>query len=503
MLSSNVVSANIINANVSGNVNFTNGSTLRFNSGSANDALVVDSGITSLQTVVVEGNLTVAGVFTQTGNINFETDRFIFNANTPDNKDALIVNNRIYGNNAQIVWNETNDRWEVSTGNTWTTTYKILDGADIYTGVDSDSTTLVASASAVKFAYQAGGVVAGGYANAAYRHANSAFVSQNTTGVYANTGYAHANSAHDVANSAFNGTTGTHVNVAYRHANSSFAFANTVNVSAQAAFDAANNAFNAGGQFAYRHANSAHDVANTAFAGTTGTHANSAYFTANTALTNAAIADQKAVDANVRASLANVHANAAFTFANTINNYAFNAYTHANAAFARANTGITSTGGTITGDLTINGTLNATGASIFANDLKIADEIITLNSDILQSASPIKNAGIEVDRGASDNVYILWDETSDKWQFTNDGTNYQNIVGQTSLNSSLAGYLPLTGGTMTGAITLPGAPTQSLHAATKAYVDSITGTLSSLPAQGGNSGRYLTTNGSRGLSPML
>jgi hypothetical protein len=475
LLSSNVVSANIINANVSGNVNFTNGSTLRFNSGSANDALVVDSGITSLQTVVVEGNLTVAGSFTQTGNINFETDRFIFNANTPDNKDALIINRRVAGNNAQIIWNETNDRWEVSTGNTWTTTYKILDGADIYTGVDSDSTTLVASASAVKFAYQAGGVVAGGYANAAYRHANSAFVSQNTTGVYANTGYAHANSAHDVANSAFSGVSGTHANAAYRHANSSYAHANTANVSAQAAFDAANNAFAAGGQFAYRHANSAHDIANSAFAGTTGTHANSAYFTANTALTNAEIADQKAVAANTRAALANVHANAAYNFSNTINNFAFHAYTHANAAFARANTGITSTGGTITGDLTVNGTLNATGASIFANDMKIADGIITLNSDILQTASPIENAGLEIDRGASPNVFFLWDETSDRWRFTNDGTNYQDVAGQTTINSSLAAYVPLAGGTMTGFLTLSASPSSAMHAATKAYVDATIG----------------------------
>lgn len=39
----------------------------------------------------------------------------------------------------------------------------------------------------------------------------------------------------------------------------------------------------------------------------------------------------------------------------------------------------------------------------------------------------------------------------------------------------LTGYLPLTGGTLTGALTLPGAPTQDLHAATKAYVDSTSG----------------------------
>ena len=35
--------------------------------------------------------------------------------------------------------------------------------------------------------------------------------------------------------------------------------------------------------------------------------------------------------------------------------------------------------------------------------------------------------------------------------------------------------LRLTGGTMTGALTLSGAPTNNLHAATKAYVDSVAG----------------------------
>ena len=37
-------------------------------------------------------------------------------------------------------------------------------------------------------------------------------------------------------------------------------------------------------------------------------------------------------------------------------------------------------------------------------------------------------------------------------------------------------YLPLSGGTMTGALTLSGAPTADLHAATKKYVDDNKGT---------------------------
>ena len=39
------------------------------------------------------------------------------------------------------------------------------------------------------------------------------------------------------------------------------------------------------------------------------------------------------------------------------------------------------------------------------------------------------------------------------------------------------GYLPLSGGTMTGALTLSGAPTADLHAATKKYVDKSTAAM--------------------------
>jgi hypothetical protein len=43
--------------------------------------------------------------------------------------------------------------------------------------------------------------------------------------------------------------------------------------------------------------------------------------------------------------------------------------------------------------------------------------------------------------------------------------------------------LALAGGTMTGALTLSGAPTASLHAATKAYVDSVAGDVTSLQSE--------------------
>lgn len=60
-----------------------------------------------------------------------------------------------------------------------------------------------------------------------------------------------------------------------------------------------------------------------------------------------------------------------------------------------------------------------------------------------------------------------------------------------------ATFLPKGGGTMTGKITLDGAPTADLHAATKKYADDLAFTANAgvLPGQGGNSGKYLSTDG--------
>jgi len=127
-------------------------------------------------------------------------------------------------------------------------------------------------------------------------------------------------------------------------------------------------------------------------------------------------------------------------------------FAHANAAFNSSNTKFNSSGGTITGDTTVTGNLIVVGQTVYANTttLLIADNILTLNAAIGQSSSPTVNAGIEVDRGSSDNVSLLWNETSDKWVFSNDGTNYSNIAGEARLDSAYAhanGAFSLANGT--------------------------------------------------------
>jgi len=91
---------------------------------------------------------------------------------------------------------------------------------------------------------------------------------------------------------------------------------------------------------------------------------------------------------------------------------------------------IDSAGGTVTiddnlivsGDLTINGTTTTVNTAT----LNVSDNIVVLNNDV--TGSPTENAGVEVERGTSANVLIRWNETNDKWEATNDGTNYGNLV---------------------------------------------------------------------------
>lgn len=93
------------------------------------------------------------------------------------------------------------------------------------------------------------------------------------------------------------------------------------------------------------------------------------------------------------------------------------------ALYNEINTKYSASGGTIYGNVGITGNLTVLGQVVYANTqtLLIADNIITLNAAIGQSDAPTSNAGITIDRGAENNVYILYSEVDDYWHFTNDG----------------------------------------------------------------------------------
>lgn len=89
------------------------------------------------------------------------------------------------------------------------------------------------------------------------------------------------------------------------------------------------------------------------------------------------------------------------------------------------------------GNVIINGNLFARGdtTTISTTNTDIYDNIITLNKGV--TGSPILNAGITVVRGTSPNVDVRWNESTQNWQITNDGSVYYDLVATTTGNTRL------------------------------------------------------------------
>ena len=223
----------------------------------------------------------------------------------------------------------------------------------------------------------------------AFDQANAAFSSANSGGSAA---FAQANTARDQANAAFTqaNTVFGATNTAQTTAVSAFGAANTAQTTAVSAFGKANSA-STDAAAAFGQANTARNQANTAFA-----QANTVFGAANTAQTTA-------VAAFGQANTALTTGQAAFGKANTAGTDATNAFNTANNALPKA-------GGTITGDLVVQGNATFSGLTTYANTqtLLIGDSLITLNADLPPATPPSENAGMEVNRGNSANVALLW-----------------------------------------------------------------------------------------------
>ena len=234
---------------------------------------------------------------------------------------------------------------------------------------------------------------------------------------------------------------------------------------ANAAFSAANNATDT---YVRNHANAAFDQANSAItlsAATDATQntnitsvtntATAAFLAANSAATLSAATD---VTQNNSITAAFLAANTAATLSAatdaTQNTNITNAQNTGDAAFTTANNALPKAGGTITGDLVVNGNLTTSGTRTYANttNVQLGDNIITLNAEIPSGLSPTENAGIEVNRGSSANVSLVWNEANDNWTATNDGSYFyvladaavdatQNASITTVTNTATAAFL--------------------------------------------------------------
>ena len=84
---------------------------------------------------------------------------------------------------------------------------------------------------------------------------------------------------------------------------------------------------------------------------------------------------------------------------------------------------------TVAGNLTVTGTTT----TVNSTTVNIGDNIIVLNSD--ETGTPSQDGGIEIERGTSTNVALKFDETSNRWEFTNDGSTYYNIPISSEYNN--------------------------------------------------------------------
>lgn len=115
----------------------------------------------------------------------------------------------------------------------------------------------------------------------------------------------------------------------------------------------------------------------------------------------------------------------------------------ANATFSVDNTVVRTTGTqtiagakTFSNDIVVSGNLTVSGTTITVNSetISLADNIIDLNSNFT-TGSPTENAGIRIKRGDSADVQLRWNESDDKWQFTNDGSAYADILTGTQVKA--------------------------------------------------------------------
>jgi hypothetical protein len=83
----------------------------------------------------------------------------------------------------------------------------------------------------------------------------------------------------------------------------------------------------------------------------------------------------------------------------------------------------------VNGNLVVGGNLTVSGTTTTVNSetISLADNIIDLNSNFT-TGTPTENAGLRIIRGDSNAVQIRWNESTDKWEFTANGSDYSVIA---------------------------------------------------------------------------
>ena len=93
---------------------------------------------------------------------------------------------------------------------------------------------------------------------------------------------------------------------------------------------------------------------------------------------------------------------------------------------------LSATGGiTLASDTTVGGNLTITGTTttISATNTEIKDRVIVLNDGESGAGVTGQYSGLEINRGSSDNAFIVFDEVTDTFQISTDGgSTYDSIL---------------------------------------------------------------------------
>ena len=113
---------------------------------------------------------------------------------------------------------------------------------------------------------------------------------------------------------------------------------------------------------------------------------------------------------------------------------------------------------TVVGDTVMQGNLTVNGNTTIINSNTIAsgDAIIVLNSDLPSNQAPSQDMGLEMNRGSSANVHMLWKEGTDYFEFGDENSALQEVRAGTFNGTTLTdGTATLTGGDLstTGDVT--------------------------------------------------